>query len=196
MKKILRNFLITLFLLILWPYFLYRKYGNNQLRISGNTIIISNHCSTFDAFFIYLIFGYRKIRFVTIKEVKNKALSRFIAWLFDCLYIDYKSTNLDFFKECIQILKDGGVICIFPEGVVNPLKNIFFDFKASFVYLARKTDALILPLYIYPALKPFKRSKIYIGELYNTYDYAEYKSLYDAATFFQCKIIEYSADCK
>ena len=52
MKKILRILFIGLFLFFAWPFFLYRRYGNLAYRPSGNTIIVSNHYSTFDAFFI------------------------------------------------------------------------------------------------------------------------------------------------
>lgn len=175
-----------------WPFFLFRCYGDKKLRIKRKTVIISNHYSTFDAFFIYLKFGYAKIKFVTIADVKKKVLPRFIAWLFDCLYLDYNTPNLGFFKQCIQILNDGGVICIFPEGVVNAAKYGFFDFKKSFAYLSEKTGADILPLYIFPEVKPFKISKFYIGELYRAEYLKCFGNLYDAATFFQCKIIEYS----
>lgn len=197
MKRFLRFILVALFLLFAWPFFLYRCYGNKKLRIRGKTVIISNHYSTFDGFFIYLKFGYAKIQFVTVADVKKKLLPRFVAWLFDCLYLDYGTPNLGFFKQCIKVLNDGGVICIFPEGVVNVAKYGFFDFKKSFVYLSRKTEADILPLYIYPEMRAFKVTKVFIGELYRTEDFENFDGLYDAATFFQCKIIEYSRfDCQ
>lgn len=192
MKRFLRFLLSSLFLVFAWPFFIYRCYGNKKLRIQGKTIIISNHYSSLDAYFIYLKFGYAKIRFVTITSVKKNPVTRFITWLFDCLYIDYEATNLDFFKQCIKVLNGGGVICIYPEGAVNPAKYGFFDFQKSFVYFARKTGADILPVYTYPDLRPFKVTKLYIGDIYKPQDYEDYKDLYAAATFFQCKVIEYS----
>lgn len=194
MRKFLRTLFCALFLLFAWPFFLYKKYGG-RAKLCGKTVIICNHYSTFDAFFIYLAFRDKNIRYITIKEVKDKLLPRFVCWLFNCLYIDYESCNLNFFKECISVLNGGGAICIFPEGAVNPAKYGFFDFKSSFVYLARKTDAKILPLYIYPQLKPFKKSRLYVGKAYCSAEYAGYKTLYEAATFFQCKIIEYGFLC-
>lgn len=196
MKRLLRFILASLFLLFSFPFFLYKKYGNGKTKLRPNSIIICNHYSDFDGFFISLAFGLKKINFVTIAQVKKKILPRFLAWLFDCLYLDYDTANFEFFKTCIKILKSGGTVCIFPEGVVNPAKYGFFDFRKSFVYLARKTDAQILPLYLYPELKPFKKSKLYLGEYVKTNEYAHIPDLYGAATFFQCKIIEYAADCK
>ena len=184
--------MVGIFLIIFWPFFLFKKYGNVNYRLEDKTVIVSNHYSTFDAFFIYLIYRKKNIRFVTIAEVKKRCASRFVAWLFDCLYIEDKGANLKFFKQCIDVLNSDGVICIFPEGVINPRKYGFFDFKNSFVYLAKKTGAKILPLYVYPDLRMFKYSSVYIGDVIAVEEYAHCKSLDEASVFVQCKIIEYS----
>ena len=47
--------------------------------------------------------------------------------------MDYSTINVAFFKESTRILNEGGVICIFPEGVINPRKYGFFDFSRSYV---------------------------------------------------------------
>ena len=186
--------MVGLFLLFCWPFFLYRKYGNKDYKLENRTIIICNHYSTFDAFFIYLVYGKKKIYFVTITETKKRYLSRFVTWLFDCLFIEFEGVNLGFFKQAISILNNDGIICIFPEGVINPRKYGFFDFKCSYIYFARKTNAKILPLFLYPELKAFKRSKLYIGDVINVEDYAQY-DMEGASTFIQSKIMEYSNMC-
>lgn len=175
-----------------WPFFLYKKYGNVNYKPENKTVIVCNHYSTFDAFFIYLAYKKYKLRFVTIAETKKKLLSRYVTWLFDCLYIESTGANLKFFKDCIKILNDGGIICIFPEGVINPSKFGFFDFKNSFVYFAKKTSAKILPLYLYPCLSAFKRSKLYIGDIVYPEDIAGYETLEEANAYILSKIMEYS----
>ena len=192
MKKVLRSFLVGLFLVFTWPYFLYRKYGNAKYKPENRTIIVANHYSDFDPFFIYLIFRKQRLRFVTITAVKKKLTSRFVTWLFDCLYIDYQSKNLQFFKDCLRFLKNDGVLVIFPEGAVNPRKAGFFDFKASFVLFARKTNANILPLYIYPELRAFKRTSVYSGDPIRPEEYLGYEDDYCAATHVQSKVMDYS----
>lgn len=193
LKRIFRALCVGLFLVFAWPFFLYKRYGNLTYTPSGNTIIVSNHYSTFDAFFIYLMYGKRKrIRFVTIAEVKTKCLSRFVTWLFDCLYLDYSKTNYTFFKQCLEILRQDGVICIYPEGEINPLKFGFSEFKSSFILLARKTKASILPIFIYPEYTPFRRTKLYIGDVISAENYGMYADDIEAAIFVQSKIMDYS----
>lgn len=192
MKKLFRYICVGFFLLFAWPFFLYRKYGNKKYKLEGKTIIIANHYSNFDPFFIWMIFHKKKIRFVTIVETKKKLFTRFLTWLFDCLYIDYESKNLQFFRDCLRTLKENGIICIFPEGGVNVRKYGFFDFQGSFLFFARKTGANILPLYIYPEVRFFKRSSVYIGDPITPEEYGKYEDDDIAATIVQSRIMDYS----
>ena len=194
MKKILRFIIVSVLMAIFWPYFLYKKYGIINYKLENKTIIVSNHYSTFDAFFIYLMFRKKKIYFVTITETKKKILSRFLTWLFDCLFIDYNSANVSFFRKTIEILNNDGIICIFPEGEINPRKYGFFDFKASFVYFAKKTNSKILPLYIYPEVAFFKKSKIYIGDVVTPDEINAFSTLNEASMYVQSKIMDYSTN--
>lgn len=192
MKAILRFFTICIFMLIFWPLFLCKKYGNKKYKLEGNTIIICNHYSTYDAFFLYLKLKGKKIYFVTITEVKKKLLSRYLTWLFDCLYIDYDKINVSFIKEALKILKNDGVIGIFPEGEINPRKYGFSVFQRSFIYLARKSKANILPLYLYPELDFFKKSKLYVGDVIRYEEYSQYEDDDYASMYIQSKIMDYS----
>ena len=194
MKKIFRSFVLLILLFFLWPFFLYKTYGNKDYKLRGKTIIICNHYSTFDAFFIYLRFHKKNIRFLTIIDVKKNIISRFLTWLFDCLYIDYKSYNVSLFKELINILNNDGVICIFPEGEINPTKFGVMTFQKSFMYLAEKTGATILPLFVYPELTFLKKSKLFIGDEITAEEYSKYSSREEAVNDIQFKICEYSLD--
>ncbi len=192
MKKIFRWFIIYLLYVFLWPFFLYKKYGNKDYELTGRTVIVSNHYATLDAFFIFFTFKKKNIRFVTIIDVKKNIISRFLTWLFDCLYIDYDATNIDFFKECIKILNNDGIICIYPEGIINPSKFGVFTFQSSFMYLAEKTKAKILMLYVYPNYKFLKKSVLFIGDELTYDEYSKFDSRQDAVNYVQCKIGEYS----
>ena len=193
MKKILRLIISCLFLLLLWPFFLYKKYGNKDYTLTDRTIIISNHYSNFDAFFIYWMYGRNKtIHFVTIAETKKKLWSRFITWLFDCLYIDSTTANMKFFREGVRILNDDGIICIFPEGYVNHRKYGFLDFQASFVFFARKTQASILPLYIYPQISFFKKTRIYVGAPIEPHEYSHIVDRDEASMHIQSRVMDYA----
>lgn len=192
MKIFFRYFFVGLFLLFAWPFVLYRKYGNRTWKQSGAVIVAANHYSNFDPFFLWLIFRKNRPVFVTTTDVKKRCLSYSITLLFDCLYIDYSSNHYGFIKDALRVLRGGRMLCIFPEGLINPRKAGFFDFKRSFVCLARKTGCDILPVYIYPELSAFKRSSVYIGEPVTKQDYDALPDDYDAAALVQSRVMDYS----
>lgn len=192
MKNLLRFFCTGLFLFFAWPFFIYKVYGKKKYKLEANTIIIANHYSTFDPFFIYLHFFTKKIYFISITDAKKKLLSRFVTWLFDCIYIDYDVINYQYIKESIKVLKKGGVICVFPEGIINPRKYGFFDFYKSYLLIAEKTKANILPIYLYPNCQFFKKTKIYIGDIQKYSDYSKYPTYDDRNMYFLSLIMDYS----
>ena len=181
-------------MIFLWPFFLYKRYGRKDYRLEGRTIIAANHHSTFDPFFIYMIYRKKRIHFITIKETKEKLLSRLAVWLFDCIFIDQNSNHVIFFRQCMRVLKDDGVICIFPEGFVNPRRGSFLSFKPSFILLAKHAKAKILPIYIYPELFFFKKTKVYIGDVIPPEEIAQYEDNEVACAYVQSKILDYSTE--
>jgi len=181
-------------MIFVWPFFLYKRYGRKDYRLEGRTIIVANHYSTFDPYFIYMIYRRKKIHFITIVETKKRLLSRFATWLFDCIFIDNKSNHVLFFRQCVNVLKNDGILCIFPEGCINPQRAGFFDFKPAFILLAKRTNAKILPIYIYPELTAFKRSKLYIGDIIAPEEIKKYDDVEYACAFVQSKIMDYSTE--
>ncbi len=192
MKKIFRYLCVGLFLLVAWPFFLYRKYGNSDWKPQGAVIVVANHYSAFDPFFLWMIFRREEPVFVTTADVKKRCNSAFVTWLFDCLYLDYATKNYKFFKDCLRLLRAGRMLVIFPEGAVNPRKAGFFDFKRSFLFLARKTGCDILPVYLYPELRACRRSSVYIGDPVTEEEYSAIPDDLDAVTLVQSRILDYS----
>ena len=76
-----------------------------KIILKPNTILISNHYSNFDPFFIQMRFLFKDIRFVTLRDVKKKLHLRFIAWLFNAVYVDPSRADVTFFKEAMSALK-------------------------------------------------------------------------------------------
>ncbi len=167
LKRIVRKVFVGLFLFLFWPFFLYRKYGKKDINFADGSTIIANHYSDFDPFFIYLLAKKRdRLFFITNAGVKKKWITRIFCSLFDCLYVeeDEGFKNVRPIFDAIKKLKEGKVMVIFPEGVIRPTKEGFFEFNKGFVFIARKANSTIYPLYIYPDLLPFKRTKVYVNE--------------------------------
>ena len=76
-----------------------------------------------------------------------------------------------------EILKNGGILGIFPEGTRNRTKEILLPFKYGAVSMAQKNDAYLLPAVNVGKNTPFlSHARMYIGEPYKIDKAADLKS--------------------
>ena len=193
MKRIVRFLVYGLFFLFFWPFFVYSKRGQKPEKKITSTIIVANHYSDFDPFFIFLIYGFKnKLRFVTYEGVKKNPFTHLLCWAFDCIYVSNDvAKDVSSVRESIKALSKGDNIVIFPEGVINPTKNGFFEFSRSFCFMSRVTNADVIPHFIYPRVGLFKKTYVYIGQKITS---KEIKNIGDdeiAATKILSKVMDY-----
>lgn len=194
-KNLLRQLLMMLYLFFRWPFFLCAINGNKKYTLKENTLIISNHYSKFDPFFVQMMFFKKPIHFVTSIDMKQGLYTKFIGWLFNAIYLDFKNAYANV-KDSIEHLKNGAIICIFPEGQINKSKYGIQDFKTAYLTMAKKAESTILPIYIYPRLKPFRKNHIFIGDEIK-YDKLEiYRDKQEANEYIQSEILSYAPNAK
>ena len=80
-----------------------------------------------------------------------------------CVKIDRNKNDIESFKKCLNILKNGEVLIIFPEGHLSK-DGTLDDFKSGAVLMAALTNTPILPVYMQKRKKSTMRSKVYLGE--------------------------------
>lgn len=118
---------------------------NKPPKNTRSTVLVGNHTSFID--WIFLQLGtHQKIYFFIEKEIYDKPILKPFLAFFGALPIDAKNTK-DSFKKGIEILKNGGVVAIFPEGELTKTGDIS-NFKRGFEFLAQKSGANIIPFYI------------------------------------------------
>ena len=79
-------------------------------------LIIMNHQTGFDQFFPSLIFR-QPIYFVASEDIFSMGwVSRLIRWLVAPIPIKKQTTDLQAVKNCIRVAREGGTICLAPEG--------------------------------------------------------------------------------
>ena len=81
-----------------------------------NYLIIANHQTSFDQFFVGQIFK-GPVYYVTTEDLfSNGFVSKLIKFLVEPIPIKKQSTDMRAVMNCIKVAKEGGSICIFPEG--------------------------------------------------------------------------------
>lgn len=140
--KILR-FLTYPFFKLLYPV---KIINQKNIPQEGPLIFCGNHLNFKDQFPV--IYSTKKvIHWMSKKEYFDGPFAFFFK-LTGCICVDRQNhggTSLDIAKN---YLKNNSNIGIFPEGTRNRTKNDLLPFKIGAVYLAKETNATIIPFAI------------------------------------------------
>ena len=96
-----------------WKY----GYRAEQFPLEKNRpyLILSNHHTGFDQFLIALSFK-RPLYYIASDDLFNNRYSKLIEYLVAPIPKSKSSRDLESVRNCYRIAKEGGTICVFPEG--------------------------------------------------------------------------------
>ena len=148
--------------------------GSENIPLNEGVILAGNHKSNFDCFLL-ISSTKRTIRFVAKKELMDKC-----SWLFRRMAIipvDRTKKNKEAVNEAIDVLKNDGVIGIFPEGTFNNTEYYVKNFKMGAVKMSCDSGKKIIPFAIINNYKLFRKSvKIVFGKPYKIKNKNDLKS--------------------
>ena len=152
---------------VLKPIFkiLYRPTIINKEKIPTKKAFIfaGNHKNALDPALVALSTK-RTVRFLAKKELLEGKTKLFFKAI-KAIPVDRKHTSVSAVDTAIKILKDNGVISLFPEGTRNKTNKILLPFKFGAVSMAQKTKSPIVPFAITGDYKLFRKGiKIEFGE--------------------------------
>lgn len=156
--------LIAIIIPIAKLLFRYEIKGVENLPKNGGCVYASNHISFLDPV-LWVISTKRRIRYMAKAELFN---NRFLSWILKkagAFPVNRGKNAAESVSYAIDIVKDGGILGIFPEGTRSkdgtPKKG-----KAGVAYIANATEADIIPMAIITKgkVRPFKKIKLVIGK--------------------------------
>ncbi len=119
--------------------------GRQNIPSGGPFVIAINHFNRIDPPFI--IFAIRRpINFLMASDQTVENNLMWGPWLYGFIPINRQSVAPSTVKRSLKVLKDGGVLGIFPEGEATD--NVLRPPKRGAVYLASLSGAPILPVSI------------------------------------------------
>ncbi|MEG0333978.1 MAG: MFS transporter [Akkermansia sp.] len=145
LRLIPREFIRMLGLWIMSTIYRARVINRDKIPECGGVLLVSNHVTYGDALFLSMASS-RPIRFIVAEEFVS---IRWLGWLlelFNCLPISSKHPR-EALSKAIQSLKDGEVICIFPEGQLSRTGTLC-AMRRGVETIARKAKCKILPIYL------------------------------------------------
>ncbi len=159
-------------------------------RITGKTIIISNHTSTWDAVLMNYIFPTKRIYFMTANRMFT--FTPIFTWFLKVLGAfptRREKTDLTAIANGTKILSDDKILGIFPEGK-RSLNGKMLKFKPGVALLALNSDAPIIPIYQTGKYGFFHQKKAIVGERINLRDYCPEKHPTEEKIISLCAILE------
>ena len=159
-----------------WPAILFYRmkiyYESKEAKkFRKNTgIIASNHTGFGDVPIIYTLMAYRRICFVTAKEVYKPGFSTMFYKAIGCIQIDRENPSIQTFKNVTNCLDRGHYIGVFPEGFINR-EDVLKTFKSGVVMMALMSGKPIIPIYIKRRKNWFQRQRVAVGEAIYVSDY-------------------------
>ena len=141
--------------------------GIENVPKEGACILACNHKSNWDPVFIAGLINNRVINGVAKKELFDVPILKSI--LKKCFLIPVNRDNPDISttKTILKVLKNGGVIGIFPEGTRHKDLNTFSEAKAGLGMFAVKGKSEVVPISIITNYKLFSKVVIYIDKPMN-----------------------------
>jgi 1-acyl-sn-glycerol-3-phosphate acyltransferase len=150
---------------LLWfrPKHIYENEAAKK-KIKGAAIVIMNHVGMIDPMYLMLAIWYRRHRFVCKADLMKSKLGGFWLRLFRCIPIDRENASFNSMRQIVDVLKEGNLVSMFPEGQVNLGSEMPAAFKSGMILMSVQSGAPIIPVYIKPRKHAYERIIAVIGE--------------------------------
>lgn len=145
-----------------------RIIGAEKLPEEGGYIICANHTAICDVFLLALATK-KQLRFMAKKELFSiPGLAQLITAL-GAFPIDRRGSDVKAIKKSLDMLKDGQIVCVFPQGTRHPGENPRdTEVKSGIGMISWHTKASIMPAFIKAhgnKVRLFRENQIIFGDL-------------------------------
>ncbi len=138
-------------------------------KLERGHITLSNHLSWMDVpYQMFWLPGYK--RMLSKKENEGGKFKHWFLWNMGVIFIDRDKPELSVMRECINSLKSGETMMIFPEGTRNKVNRELQEFHSGAAMFALKGDAAVTPIAVHHKGKLFRRNYIGVGDDVNIDD--------------------------
>lgn len=130
--------------------------------LRGGKLLISNHFNMFDYVMTCFVVFPRKLNVVASEDPFKKKFFNFGMKFFGAIQCNRETKNMRFMDEAANVIKKGQLVQIYPEGRNTPDGKIH-EFKRSYLVIAHRAGAPIVPIVTDGNYGLFKRTSIIIG---------------------------------
>jgi 1-acyl-sn-glycerol-3-phosphate acyltransferase len=162
MRRALTYWIVwTIAWIIARTVFLMRVKGARNMPRTGPVIVVANHTSHLDPPLVAVALHTRRMGFLAKSELWK---SRFLGWLIGTLGsipIERGASDRRAYEACLQTLRDGKVLLVFPEGTRSATGQLK-EFEAGAARLAAAVPGCqVLPVKIRGSFEAWGTGKKY-----------------------------------
>ena len=136
----------------------YRIEGLENVPRSGGVILVANHRSMMDPIVIGCGIHFRRTYFMAKEELFRFKPFAFLISVLGAFPVKREKVDRNALRTAEILLKEGKLLLIFGEGTRNrDFSKILGELHSGFVYLAKKTDVPVVPVYTFNTHLIFRR---------------------------------------
>ena len=135
-------------------------------------ILCGNHVSFLDPPAVIMT-QKRHVNMMAKEEILKSNILYWWGYIFNCIPVKRGTQDIDSIKRCLEVLKNNGLVGIYPEGTRNGLKKNNGKVKNGASFIAVHTGVSVIPIGIIGNFKPFKKVIINIGK---PLDFSKYQT--------------------
>ena len=139
-----------------------RYYGRAYADLDAPFILVSNHKHWLDPLAAGAGVRRYEVRFLGKKELVKTRLG---AWLLERLHmivVDRHNSDLKAMRDCVNVIRQGHVLGIFPEGTRCP-DTTMEHMENGCAFIALRARVPLLPVLIDRKIRPFHVTRITYG---------------------------------
>ncbi len=136
--------------------------GMENFPKNQNCILIGNHTSAWDPLTIALFYSHNEVHFMAKESLFKNAFLKLILDNLHAFPVRRGETDMGAMRMCMQVLREGHVLGIFPEGHRQKdgrVKHV----ETGIAVMALKTEVPIIPVFICGRYRPFGRLRAVAG---------------------------------
>lgn len=164
--------------LIYYSVFLLEKKGRENIPAVGPVVLCANHISNLDPPLVGIPLS-RKVHYMAKEELFRVPVFGWLITQLGAFPVKRGGVSKESIRYAIQMLKDGNVMGIFPEGS----RNSGGMGKKGAAMIALKSGATVIPVAVVGRYIPFRRMTVIYGKPVDLSEFAEGGSdMLEAAT--------------
>jgi 1-acyl-sn-glycerol-3-phosphate acyltransferase len=121
--------------------------GEFPIQGEGNAVIICNHRSSIDPFFVQIALR-RVVHWMVAREYCEHPILGFFLRIAEVIPVNRGGIDTASTKAAIRYALNGGIVGMLPEGRINTTDELMLPVRPGAIVVALKTNAPIVPCYI------------------------------------------------